>query len=299
MNENVVLGALSASPPSVNFASVPLGQTNSQPITLTNTGLANVEILRSTVAGASFKLTGLASSTVIAPGASVTFNVTFRASSAATFTATASIYSNASNSPLAVDLSGTGAAASLQLATSPSSLGFGSVTVGASSSLNISLTNSGNSNLTISKVTTPSAVLTTSGVSAGLILGPSQTATLDVTFLPTSAASISGSISITSNASTAPVKIPVTGSGVQASAQSVSLNWVASSTPGVIGYDVYRSTVSGGPYNVVTSSPVPSTQYTDSSVAAGDTYYYVVTSVNSSNTQSGFSGQVVANVPAQ
>jgi hypothetical protein len=266
---------------------------------LTNTGAANVQILRVTIAGVGFKLTGLSSSTVIAPGANVTFDVTFRASSAATFAATAYIYCNASNSPLTLALSGTGAAASLQLSASPSTLSFGSVTVGASSSLNISLTNSGNSNLTISKVTTPSAVLTTSGVSAGLILGPSQTATLDVTFLPISAANLSGSISITSNATTAPVKIPVSGSGVQASAQSVSLNWVASSTPGVIGYDVYRSTVSGGPYSVVTPSPVPSTQYTDSSVLAGDTYYYVVTSVNSSNTQSGYSGQVSANVPTQ
>jgi fibronectin type 3 domain-containing protein len=95
------------------------------------------------------------------------------------------------------------------------------------------------------------------------------------------------------------VKIPLSGLGVQASAQSVSLNWSASTSSGIIGYDVYRGTVSGGPYNLLTSSPDASTEYTDSSVLAGNTYYYVVTSVNSSNVQSSYSSQVAAAIPAQ
>jgi fibronectin type 3 domain-containing protein len=86
---------------------------------------------------------------------------------------------------------------------------------------------------------------------------------------------------------------------VQSAPESVSLNWQASSSPGVIGYYVYRGAVSGGPYTVLNSSPTASTQYLDASTLAGMTYYYVVTSVDSGNMQSGFSSQVSANVPAR
>jgi len=37
----------------------------------------------------------------------------------------------------------------------------------------------------------------------------------------------------------------------------------------------------------------------DNTVVSGDTYYYLVTSVNSSGVESAFSGQVQASIPAQ
>jgi hypothetical protein len=295
----IQMGTLTATPSSVNFSSVPMGFTNSQSVSLMNTGSVSVQITRASVNGGSFKASGLAASTTISPGQSITFNILFRPSSATAFASTATIYSNASNSPISIPLSGTGAASSALLGTSPASLSFGNVTVGASSTLNVSLTNSGNVNITIYKVNVPSSAFTTSGVSGGVILGPSQTATLAVTYSPTSQAAASGNISLSTSASSSQVKIPVSGAGVQSAPESVSLNWQASSSPGVIGYYVYRGTVSGGPYTALNSSPVTSTQYVDSSVQAGMTYYYVVTSVDSGNMQSGFSSQVSANVPAQ
>jgi fibronectin type 3 domain-containing protein len=64
----------------------------------------------------------------------------------------------------------------------------------------------------------------------------------------------------------------------------------------VTGYDVYRSTVSGGPYTEITSA-VSATEYTDDSVQAGTDYFYVVTSVSSNGTQSGYSSQIEAQIP--
>jgi fibronectin type 3 domain-containing protein len=61
---------------------------------------------------------------------------------------------------------------------------------------------------------------------------------------------------------------------------------------------VYRSTQSGTGYTLVNSSPTASASYTDTTVSAGATYYYVVTSVNSSGVQSSYSSQVAAAVPA-
>jgi hypothetical protein len=84
----------------------------------------------------------------------------------------------------------------------------------------------------------------------------------------------------------------VTGSG-----HTAALTWVASTSAGVAGYNVYRGTVSGGPYTLVNSTPVAAVTYTDSGVAAGTTYYYVVRSVGSDGSLSAASSQVTASVP--
>jgi fibronectin type 3 domain-containing protein len=65
----------------------------------------------------------------------------------------------------------------------------------------------------------------------------------------------------------------------------------------VIGYNAYSSQVSGGPYTKMTSTPVPTTSYTDNSVLSGQTYFFVVTSVDSNNLESAFSTEASALVP--
>lgn len=75
---------------------------------------------------------------------------------------------------------------------------------------------------------------------------------------------------------------------------SVSLTWTASASSGVTGYNVFRSTTTGGPYTQLNTTTT--TSYTDSSVSAGQTYYYVVTAVAGSS-QSAYSSQAQATVP--
>ena len=77
---------------------------------------------------------------------------------------------------------------------------------------------------------------------------------------------------------------------------SVSLTWIPSSSLNVSYYNVYRGPVSGGPY-VLIKVGVTSTAYTDTNVQSGTTYFYVTTAVNSSGTQSSYSGEVQAIVP--
>jgi fibronectin type 3 domain-containing protein len=64
-----------------------------------------------------------------------------------------------------------------------------------------------------------------------------------------------------------------------------------------MGYNAYSSQQSGGPYAKLTSTPLAATSYSDTTVQGGTTYYFVVTSVDSSNTESGYSGEVSALVP--
>jgi fibronectin type 3 domain-containing protein len=62
------------------------------------------------------------------------------------------------------------------------------------------------------------------------------------------------------------------------------------------GYEVYRSTQSGGPYSRITPSLLVVPWFTDTSVAAGQTYYYVVTAVAGS-IESGYSNETIATIP--
>ena len=87
----------------------------------------------------------------------------------------------------------------------------------------------------------------------------------------------------------------VTGTG--AVAHTVALKWTASTSANVTGYKVYRATVSGGPYTLLTASPVAATSFTDSTVLSGQTYYYVTAAIDSSNNESTFSTQVSAIIP--
>jgi hypothetical protein len=82
------------------------------------------------------------------------------------------------------------------------------------------------------------------------------------------------------------------------SGHAVTLTWVASTSPNVAGYNVYRVTTSGGPYTTrVNSTLVPRTTYADTLVQAGQTYYYVVTAVDTSGNESGYSNQTTAAIP--
>jgi hypothetical protein len=84
--------------------------------------------------------------------------------------------------------------------------------------------------------------------------------------------------------------------GVDAAKQhSVSLQWVASSTPGVT-YNLYRGTVSGGPYTVVQSG-ITTVSTTDSNVTSGTTYYYVVRAADSDG-ESANSNEIPAAIPS-
>jgi fibronectin type 3 domain-containing protein len=98
-----------------------------------------------------------------------------------------------------------------------------------------------------------------------------------------------------SNATGSPVAIPVSGSGAAPVQHSVALSWNASSA--AAGYNVYRSSVSGGGYAKVNSTLDGALNYRDSTVQSSQTYYYVTTAVDNVGTESAFSSEVSVNIP--
>jgi fibronectin type 3 domain-containing protein len=128
-------------------------------------------------------------------------------------------------------------------------------------------------------------------------LAAGQSIPVTVQFAPAAVGAVSGNVSLTSNATNSPATMGLSGTGAQQSTNTVGLTWTAS-TSTVIGYNVYRGTVAGGPYaSKLTASPVPSTQFTDTGLQSGQTYFYVVTSVDSNNAESLYSNQATASIP--
>jgi len=227
-------------------------------------------------------------------GQSVSFTVTFAPTSAGSASGTFTLTSNAPNPTLSIPLSGTGTNPAT-LAVSPTSLPFGSVTIGNSANLTGTLTASG-SNVTVTSGSSNSSEFTLSGISFPVTINAGQSTQFTVTFTPTTSGAASGTITFVSNATNSPTTQSVSGTGMAPPQHSVDLSWTAS-TSVVVGYNVYRGGTSGGPYNKINSALDGSTAYTDSGVLAGQTYYYVTTAVDSTGAESVYSNQVTAVIP--
>lgn len=77
---------------------------------------------------------------------------------------------------------------------------------------------------------------------------------------------------------------------------TVTLTWAASKSL-VKGYNVYRSTKSGGPYVKINANLVQGLSYKDGDVRGGTTYYYVTRSVDANGRESVNSSEITAVIP--
>jgi hypothetical protein len=293
----VVGGQIAATPSSLSFGSVAMGSSKNMSETLSNSGTAALTISQVSPSGAGFSFSGINPPVTLSPGQNFTFTVTYKPTSSGTANGTLSVGSNAANSSLSVPLSGSGGtAAAGQLSVSPSSINFGSVTTGSSQSQTATLSAS-NGSVSISSASITGTEFSVSGISFPLTLASGQSASFKVTFKPQSSGATSATLAFASNASNGSVSEALSGSGTPAVQHSVALNWNASTSGSVVGYNVYRSGQSGGPYAKINSTVIPSTTDTDGNVQSGSTYYYVVTAVDSSGRESVFSNQVQAVIP--
>jgi fibronectin type 3 domain-containing protein len=117
-----------------------------------------------------------------------------------------------------------------------------------------------------------------------------------VNFAPQAAGLATGGVSFVSNASNSPTNQSFTGTGVQPVQHTVSLTWNASQSQ-VVGYYIYRSTQSGSYTTPLNNTPQTTLTYIDSTVQSAQTYYYVVTAVDSNSQQSVYSNESKAIIP--
>jgi len=290
-------GALTANPSSVSFGNVQVGNYQTLPVTLTNSsGNTNITISQASVSGTGFSMSGLTPPVVIDPGAHYTFDVTFTPPAAGNDSGIVTITSDASNPQLTIPLAGTGTSKPQgQLSVSPTSFNFGNVNVGSYSSLPGTLSAT-NADVTVSSYNVSNGAFSLSGLSFPLTIPAGHNAQFTMTFTPQNSGQASGTVSFSSDASNSPTVATLSGDGVVAS-HSVSLTWNASTSQNISGYNVYRGTISGGPYSKINSSLDANTDYTDNNVSNGQTYYYVTTAVNSSHQESAYSNEAKAVIP--
>ncbi|MGA7379252.1 MAG: hypothetical protein WBX03_00245 [Terriglobales bacterium] len=182
-----------------------------------------------------------------------------------------------------------------QLSVSPITMNFGSVAIGSQATQSGTLT-AGSSDINVMSAAWSGQGYSVSGITFPVTVAAGKSVNYTVTFAPQAAGDSPGSISFVNDGATSPVGETLNGDGSQAGVHTVALTWDAS-TSTVIGYNVYRGTQSGGPYQRLTSSPQPDTSYTDSTVLTGTTYYYVATAVDSNHSESVYSNQTQAVVP--
>jgi hypothetical protein len=289
-------GTLTVSSQSLTFGSVVVGSSSSQNITVSNSSTAAVTISNLGVTGAGFSRSAVTLPLTLAVGQSAAIAVKFAPTAAGGVTGSLQITSNATNASIAVALSGTGTAAPQgTLTVNPQSLAFGSVLIGSSANQTVTLSNTSGTAVTVSKVSATGAGFSQSSLTLPLTLASGQTASFTATFAPQTAGSASGSIQITSNATNSSASVALTGTGSTVQ-HSVDVAWDAS-TPAASGYNVYRSTQSGGPFTKLNAAPITVLIFTDNTVSSGVTYFYTVTSVAADGSESGDSAVVTAVVP--
>ncbi len=224
---------LAVSPGAVSFGSVTVGSPVTQGVTITSTGTAAVTISSVSISGKGFTVSGGNFPLTLNPNQQVTLQVQFDPNATGSAAGQLTVNSNSSAGPVAlVSLSATGAAApNPQLAVSPGSISFSSVTIGTSTTQSVTLTSTGTAPVTITSAVISGVGFSVSGGNFPMALTPNQQVTLQIQFDPQSAGAATGQLTVSSSSSGNPVSV-VTLSGTGTAAPSPQL----SVSPGAISF---------------------------------------------------------------
>jgi hypothetical protein len=233
--------------------------------------------------------------------------VTVAAGSATgSFTATVSAVSTAQTVTLTASANSVAKTFALQLGSNVSalsinatSLSFGNVNLNTPATQSVTLSSTGTAAVTVSLITVVGAEFTISGATFPVTLNPNQAVTISMEFDPTVTGAASGTLTVVSTSLTNPTAIiGVNGTGV-AGSYKTDLSWdaPASSPDPVVGYNVYRSPSGASTYQQINTAVVTQTTYGDTGVQNGQTYDYVVESVDASGIESGPSNMAAVLIP--
>jgi len=176
---------LTSSTLGVSFGGIPPGQQSGQSVSFANNGSQPLTIGSVTAPNAPFSVTGApAAGAVLQPGQQVVVNVVFSPTVNGNFEDDLIVASNGGT----IDVAVTGSSNSpAYLQITPMSTNYGSTAVGTSVTKTFTITNTGGSNLTISKSKPPvlGPFTATTTLPEGTTMQPGQSFTESVTFTPT------------------------------------------------------------------------------------------------------------------
>ena len=192
----------------VDFGSVPIGTTApSQTRTITNTGDKTLNITSILPTASQYSSTNTCGKT-LAANAKCTVTVTFTPDAVGSENGTVELTDDSTTNPQEINTFGTGQA---PLTFNPTKLTFPNTTVGNSSTMTATLTNTYTSAASITSVTITGHYTQTNNCGSSLAAGASCTFT--VTFTPTKTGKQTGVITVTNNLPYSPETVNLTGSG--------------------------------------------------------------------------------------
>jgi hypothetical protein len=205
--------AVTLSATSLKWGKIQVGTTSTpKKVTLTNSGNATLNISSITASG-DFAIASTTCGATLAAGASCVVRGTFTPTVGGTRTGTLSFTDNAPGSPQTVALSGIGVALKL----SPTSLNFGTVTVGQTSSpQSITITNLSAVTVTFSGITiagTNKGDFLISNNTCGATIGGGANCAVSIEFKPTATGARTASLKVSSNGGGSPQSAKLSGTG--------------------------------------------------------------------------------------
>lgn len=254
----VPIPAGNTAPSSLTFASQLVGTASSaQPVTLTNTGTASLNISSISASGDFAQSNSCPAS--LAAGANCTINVTFTPTASGARLGTLSISDDAvAGSPQTVALAGTGY--TLGAAFNPTSRSFASQRIGTTSSAQtVTLTSTGTGTLSMSGFAVSGDFAQTNKCPASLTGGAS--CTVSIVFAPTARGTRSGTLSLNSNAPGTQPSVSLSGTGVAP---------VASLSPASLTFAAQTVSTTSSSQNVTLSNTGDATLDISSVTASGD-----------------------------
>lgn len=266
-------------------------RSNSQPISITNTGKTSLTVSGFSVTPSQFQLNYGYAPITLSPGQAATFGVVFVPTTASTVTGQFTITISGVAQPVIIQLTGTGKTTKAVAQMTPSSLNFGNVPVGSvSAPQTVTVKNVGHSNMAINSITADPPFTVLGGQLA--TLSPGMSTSFQVTFTGTATGSFGDVLLIQYNV-VPPTASDLQATGIAASSFGINSYSILPSATQSAGYSANLSTVGGvgnTNWSLASGSVLPlgltlSTNGTisglvDPSVAAGN-YVFTVNAADS------------------
>lgn len=205
--------AVTLSATTLNFKKVPIGQTSApQTVTLTNSGTATLNI-SSIVASGDFHISNNTCGATVTAGANCAVSVTFQPTKKGARSGSLTFTDNAPNNPQTVALKGTGQS----ITVAPTSLNFGTVAVGnTSSQQNVTVTNVSSGTVTFTGIVlagTAAGDYLISANTCGATIAAGANCSLGVEFKPTTTRKRAAKLNVKNNGGGSPASTSLTGTG--------------------------------------------------------------------------------------
>jgi hypothetical protein len=180
----------------MDFGTVVVGGSKTMTDTLTNGTASAVTISSAAASDSHFRIVSPSFPMMVMPGQTATLTVSFTPNAAGNPAGKLALMSGSlKNGEMDVALTGSAVDAG-KLSVNPATVTFGNVSVGQSLAKTATLTNSGDSSVTVGLASVSNAAFNFTGLSLPVTLTPGQSTSFNVVFAPKSAGQVSGNISM-------------------------------------------------------------------------------------------------------